>query len=277
MLIKVFLLIFGFSISVYSQSKKHKLSDKLNEISGLELWQDSILIAINDSGNSPTVYFMNLSGNIFHTVKVDNAKNVDWEDLTIDDKNNLYIADVGNNSNARKNLCVYHFSLNEILDVNTVFAEKISFQYEDQTAFPPEDSVRFFDCEAMTFFEGSLFLFTKDLSLPFKGLTSCYQLEISENMHLAKKKFTLQTPKNRKMMLDAVTSADIHSDTCYLLTYSDILAFDMKSKKPQLFKVKSFGLLSQKEALCVDKQYLYVANERSASYRKQKLLIFKRK
>lgn len=277
MLTKVLLLVFGFSISVYSQSKKHKLSDKLNEISGLELWQDSILIAINDSGNSPTVYFMNLSGDIFHSVKVENAKNVDWEDLTLDDNNNLYIADVGNNTNTRKNLCIYHFSLNDILDVKSIQANLIFFEYEDQGAFPPADSVKFFDCEAIAYTNEHLYLFTKDLAEPFKGLTSCYQLNIAETKQLAKKVYTLQMPKDRKMMLDAVTSADIYLDTCYLLTYSDILAFDMKAKTPQLFKVKSFGLLSQKEALCVNMQYLCVANEQSPSYRKQKLLIFKRK
>lgn len=278
MLTRIFLLFFCFfSFSVFSQIKKYKLPNKLNEISGLELWQDSILIAVNDSGNDPLVYFMNLSGDIFHTVIVENANNVDWEDLTLDEKNMLYIADVGNNANTRKNLCIYYFPLNGILDVKSIEAKTILFDYEDQYAFLLTDSTKIFDCESIAYANGHIYLFTKDLAVPFRGLTSCYQLNINEKKQRAKKVFTVQTPKRRRIILDAVTSADIYLDTCYLMTYSDIFAFDIRSETPQLFKVKSFGLLSQKEALCIDKQHIYVANEQSASYRKQKLLIFKRK
>lgn len=277
MLIRALVIFCCLPFLFVAQSNKHRLPEKLREISGLALWQDSILVAINDSGNSPTVYFMNLSGELFHVVNIENAKNIDWEDLTLDDQNNLYVADVGNNSKSRKNLSIYYFSLNNVLNVKTVWAKIISFQYEDTAAYPQANTTSSFDCEALAYFNGNLYLFTKDLDKPFNGLSSCYQLEINEKNQVAKKQFTLQTPKQRKMILDAVTSADIYLDTCYLLTYSDVFALDMNAKTPSLIKVKSFGLLSQKEALCVDKQYFYVANERSTAYRKQKLFKIRRK
>ncbi|MCF8433385.1 MAG: hypothetical protein K9G37_02850, partial [Crocinitomicaceae bacterium] len=51
-------------IQLYSQHtvKKVRLSAELKEISGLEKFNDSLLIAINDSGNSPELFFIDLKG-----------------------------------------------------------------------------------------------------------------------------------------------------------------------------------------------------------------------
>ena len=40
------------------------------------------------------------------TIKL-KLKNVDWEDLTQDDKGYIYIADTGNNNNKRRELDIY--------------------------------------------------------------------------------------------------------------------------------------------------------------------------
>ena len=40
------------------------------------------------------------------TIKIDNAKNDDWEELAEDDEF-IYIGDFGNNNGKRKNLCIY--------------------------------------------------------------------------------------------------------------------------------------------------------------------------
>ena len=84
-------IIFLFSILTFysfGQTKEscEKLSNDLNEISGLALFQDTLLITMNDSGNKPQLFFINFKGKLVYTCRITNAKNNDWEDLTIDSK-----------------------------------------------------------------------------------------------------------------------------------------------------------------------------------------------
>lgn len=64
-----------------------------------------------------------------------NAPNTDWEDLTMDDKGNLYIADVGNNLNERKDLCVLKLNANSAFQSDSINVEKIYFSYAGQRFF----------------------------------------------------------------------------------------------------------------------------------------------
>ena len=67
------------------------LSNSLKEVSGNEIVSNSELIwMLNDSGNKPELFGVNFQGKIEKVVKV-NAKNHDWEDLTSDERGNLYI------------------------------------------------------------------------------------------------------------------------------------------------------------------------------------------
>ena len=139
-MIKISLFIVFFSISFLSFSQKKlvaELPHKLKEISGLAFLNDSVLIAHNDSGNEAEIYFLDLLGNKIHTVVIENAQNNDWEDITVDQKGHIYIADIGNNNNMRKDLCVYKINSKNILEKETVKAEKIAFNYPEQIAYPP--------------------------------------------------------------------------------------------------------------------------------------------
>ena len=55
----------------------YPIDDKLQEISGLELLNDSTLIAFNDGGNKSEIYLLNLKGEILRTVDVEDTKNRD--------------------------------------------------------------------------------------------------------------------------------------------------------------------------------------------------------
>ena len=98
--------------SVFSQSStiKIKLPKSLNETSGLEYYK-SFLVTNNDSGDDAILYYFDLHGQIAFERKFNNLKNYDWEDLCAD-KNFLYIADIGNNFDTRKNLRVIKVSKN---------------------------------------------------------------------------------------------------------------------------------------------------------------------
>ena len=110
-----------------------KLPSYLNEISGLAFLNDTILVAHNDSGNEPILYFLNLQGDVIHQVEVTQAKNKDWEAIACDGKS-IYIGDIGNNNNNRKDLVIYKVSTADILKCKSVKAEKIDISYQEQTA-----------------------------------------------------------------------------------------------------------------------------------------------
>ena len=80
------------------------LPKDLEEVSGVESARNSSLIwMINDGGNQPKLFGVSKKGNIKREVYI-KTKNRDWEDLTSDEKGNIYIGDFGNNLSKRKNL-----------------------------------------------------------------------------------------------------------------------------------------------------------------------------
>jgi hypothetical protein len=257
-----FSFLFFFQLSFSQSLQKIKtLDEKLHEISGIEVLNDSCFVAINDGGNEPILFVLNFSGEIIHKVKIENAQNHDWEDLSCDEQGNLYIADIGNNSNNRKNLCVYRVNLDSIFFREKLSAEKITFSYEDQKAFPPNREELNFDAEAISFRNDSLYIFTKCRTIPYSGVTKIYQIPSKPGNHVANQLTTIQL-KKRKMKLDGVTSADFSKDTCFLLTYSGIEIFEISGNNFLKIKRKSFKKLTQKEAICYKNKSVFIADER---------------
>jgi len=151
------------------------------EMSGIEKSQvhpDTYWVH-NDSGDSARIFAINGKGQAlmppFETgfwadtpvagkkewpgIKVENASNIDWEDITLD-RGNLYISDMGNNGNARRDLGVYVLAEPNPLATSSIRALKfVPVRYPDQTAFPPKKWQ--FDCEAMFALRGKLFFVTK--------------------------------------------------------------------------------------------------------------------
>lgn len=96
----------------------------------------------------------------FEGVQIEGATNIDWEDIAIDG-DTLYIADTGNNFNARRDLAIYVLKEpNPRETVRTHVLKRIPVAYPDQKAFPPEGAWRY-DCEALFVFQGKLYLLTK--------------------------------------------------------------------------------------------------------------------
>lgn len=87
------------------------------------------------------------------------ATNVDWEDIAIDD-NYLYIADMGNNGNARRNLAIYVVSeIDPTASTRSAVIRKLPVVYPDQDAFPPAQL--HFDSEALFVADGKPYVITK--------------------------------------------------------------------------------------------------------------------
>lgn len=133
----------------------------LKEVSGMVRTPSGDLWLLNDSKNPPEIFrFDPVAKKLLETRRLPIA-NRDWEDLAADDRGNLYIGDIGNNRNARRDLRIYRYN------PATQRLDSILYRYPDQQAFAPADERDWnFNCEAMVFFRDSLHLFSKN---SFKG------------------------------------------------------------------------------------------------------------
>jgi hypothetical protein len=250
-------------------SQKLKLNSALEEISGLEIVNDSIFVAINDSGNEPIVFYLNERGEIIHQLLLKNANNLDWEDLTIDENKTIYVADIGNNALKKSNFCVYSFSFDEGLLNDTIEANKITFSY------PLEFGNQ--DCESIVFYKDQLLLFTKNTKDKLKDQHYVFSLNPILQNQVAEHVTSFNLWKTRKYQLDELTSVAAYKDTLYFLTYSKIYVQTLENINQKPLKKYSLGLLSQKEAISVNDNYIYIGNEKSTFLRKQKIKRIKRK
>ncbi len=169
----VFLGIFILPVVLSAQKDKPKtirLPDVLREVSGLWVASSDSLWWQNDGGHTPTLYCTDLSGNVLDTVPFKSIKNIDWEDLTADDRGRIYIGDFGNNLNRRKNLKIY------IYQPGSGKIDSIQFNYQEQTAFPPDRFDQGFDMEAFFYHQDSLHLFSKNRAKYGNYLTRHYVL-----------------------------------------------------------------------------------------------------
>lgn len=164
----------------------------LREVSGLarsKTHPDTIWTH-NDSGGGAVLFAINTQGQtiipkwmqgqfsatpmapkqqLWPGLRIELAANVDWEDVAVDgDK--LYIADTGNNGNARRDLSVYvlHEPNPSAVQIATAF-ERFVVRYPDQREYPPQMGKDWnagspgwdFDCEALFVADGKLHFITK--------------------------------------------------------------------------------------------------------------------
>jgi hypothetical protein len=113
------------------------LDPGLNEISGMAAsgYADNLFWVLNDSGNPPELYLIDNTGQVIGTIRIENASNVDWEDIgsfTINDRHYLIIADTGDNMAARSQsrLIVIPEPVRPLPEAVTPSAV-LTFQYED--------------------------------------------------------------------------------------------------------------------------------------------------
>jgi hypothetical protein len=166
------------SMSIYTLYSKKKLSvdPKLKEISGIEFDKFKRLWAINDGGNEAKLYRLNEDGSIAKEVLVTNAKNIDWEDMTQNDFGHFFLGDFGNNNQERKWLTIYKIENPIDIKTDTTEAEIIKFTYPELDGSPITPDKRNFDLEAFVAFGRHLYLFTKNRTEPFDGITNLYKV-----------------------------------------------------------------------------------------------------
>lgn len=245
------------------------LSSDLKEISGLEYDAlNDVFWAINDSGNKAELFALKRTdGSVITTIKIENAKNNDWEDLTISPDGRLFIGDFGNNRNDRKNLAIYIVDTKELLEKSEVTASKIEFSLSDQQKFPPKSKHRNFDIESFYFSGNGLYLITRNRASKFDGTTKVYELPAVPGTYSAEVISSFVTCD--KSSRCQVTSAAFHAPTktVALLAYDKVwLCSEFEDGK--LFSGKviqlDLGDRTQKESICFkDGTTLYIADEMS--------------
>lgn len=252
---------FLFSSSAEGQVlDTYSLSDDLKEISGLELLNDSTLVAFNDGGNKSEIYLLNLQGEIKKIVDVLDTKNRDWEDITRD-KEYIYIGDIGNNLNKRNNLSIVKIRIADVLEKNEVKAEKIKFSYAEQTSFPPKEDSLFYDAEGMALYNDSIWVFTKDRSVPFQGLTHIYKIPTKPGTYKVEASNKIDIGDDG-WWKDGITAVDYYGGQFYILTYNRYIV--MKYHEGNFRKVSKyvFDAITQRESIVVlNNEAIFVADE----------------
>ncbi|MDX1938950.1 MAG: hypothetical protein SFU99_00270 [Saprospiraceae bacterium] len=258
------------------------MPQNLLETSGLYYAGPDSLWWHNDSGDQPRLVLTDQKGNIKKEMILP-VTNRDWEDITHDNFGNIYIGDFGNNSNARRDLCIYIFnSINETLD-------SILFTYPDQRAFPPPAASCNFDMEGFFWHNDSLHLFSKNRLISGNYYTKHYILPAQAGVFIAEARDSIYLKKC------VVTAAAISPDgqRVALLSYffRKILGFIPKTRTTiwsfsdfsntdffkgnlQKQKVKKCLVPTQFEALdFIDNQSVYVASERTPLYKQKAKLV----
>ena len=67
---------------------------------------EGVYWTLNDSGNPAALYATKRNGELIQKIEINGSRNFDWEALGIDDKNQLWIGEIGNNSRLRFDLKV---------------------------------------------------------------------------------------------------------------------------------------------------------------------------
>ncbi len=232
----------------YRLQVSHRIEfDPIGEMSGIARNPlDGLFWVHNDSGDEPRLFALDAEGRVqipenladdFHGeeteadkepwpgVFIENAVNQDWEDVTSDGVN-LYVADMGNNRNTRRDLGIYVVPWDSLSDTQTANATRfIPVHYPEQTGFPPLE--RHFDSESLFFADGILYAVTKHrqpvpIQQPQPG-ANLYRLDSQS-----------ETASNALTLIDhhpdltSATAAELSPDgeTLAVLSYTAIWLFE---------------------------------------------------
>jgi len=266
------MLIFNSSFS-QNLVKDISLSKKIDETSGLEII-DGQFITHNDSGDEAKLYYLDKKGVIVHERNLHGAKNNDWEDITKDEEY-LYVANMGNNLDNRKNLSIFKVPI----DTSNDQLEVIEFNYPEQIKFITLEKSSQYDAEGLIAIDENLIIFTKN---KLKKITEIYSLPKTAGKYEAKKIGSLNTQSiitgadyDSKTKLLALTgSLSFKGDEYYILKIED---FDLESNKD--YKINMYEIpigKTQVEAIkIIDSNTFWITSEDEASSTSARLMKIK--
>ena len=260
--------------------------EALGEVSGIvKSARGDFYWVHNDSGDSPRLFAIDGEGTPLKPPwmpidladwpghAIDNATHFDWEDIALSD-GVLYVADVGNNGNARRDLGVYVVNEPDPFAIPRMRALKyLPVRYPDQDDHPGD--VWHFDCEAVFVADGVLHFLTKHRQSGQIGEgapgTKLYRLDTHHTD--AENVLTLV---GRRDDVSQVTAADMSPDGNRLAvaTYTTLWLFDRPAYDDDWLSGKTWRLdldtsqAKQLEALAwEDASSLRLTNEQRDLFR----------
>lgn len=251
-------IITSISSLTFSQQKIFELPVQIKESSGLLTLKNGCFLTINDGGNSSEIYVLNKKGELIHTCEIEDEDNIDWEDLCLDNKGNLYIADIGNNQNKRKNLKIIKVELDKVLSKKKINSKKFKFEYPNQKDFPPSKGKLYFDAESIVYYKDKLWIFTKNRTEPFNGVSLSYSLDFEKET--IKQETALFFPSSN-WMEESITSATVYDEQLFLLTYSKIYVYSISNEKLSWKSTLPLAFFNQWEAISVSGNKIYLTHE----------------
>ncbi|MDG1571806.1 hypothetical protein OZ410_05725 [Robiginitalea sp. M366] len=265
-----FLLLVFCSCSQYGQLHKvANLPRGVNECSGMVTLSPGSFWVVEDSGNPDVIREVDTLGRLLREFEVKDAKNRDWEALTHGPEGRLYVGDIGNNANTRKDLKIYLLPDPRMEKGDKIPSQTIRFAYPDQQAFPPSKDQRNFDAEAMVHSNGYLYLFTKNRAEPFPGTTHVYRLPDQPGTYLAQRVATLQTCSQRGacQVTDAALSPD--GSCLVMLGYGTLWVLEGFGETGFNGPIRQIdlGTRAQLESICfASDTLLYLADEKNGGH-----------
>ena len=252
------LLSFVLSFTVSAQPRGERLhvepfarvvAEPIGEMSGIikSRRRDNLYWVHNDSGDSARIFAIDGEGRSvlptyskfsfygdapeagkkqWEGFEVLYARNVDWEDIAADD-NYLYVGDIGNNGNARRDLTIYMISeIDPTASTRSAVIKKLPVVYPEQRSFPPSQD-RYFDSESLFAANGKLYLITKHRGPGF------FRPDWAPGAFLYRLDTTFDDRPNALTRIDshpdilAATGADISPDgtTLAVLSQTDLYLF----------------------------------------------------
>jgi hypothetical protein len=212
----------------------------------------------NDSGNPPALFAITREGELVREFPVD-AKNVDWEDIALDDAGRLYIADTGNNNRRRTEVQVYRVDEPDPSAVGSTRATTrpapLRVTRTWRLAYPDTP----FDCESLFIWQGKGYVLPKRLSTAPGEL---FSFDLDSPARVQKLKKVADVPAVRA----PVSAADISADgkRLAILTLFGPYIFDINGDIASIGKAKvrhSRYLDPHMEAACFVPEGLLVTNE----------------
>lgn len=236
------------------------------ECSGMvqSLRYPGVFWVLSDSGSPEEIVPVTVDGKLARgwtgPVRVEGLRNNDWEDLALDERGNLIIADMGNNSGKRKQLML-HFVPEPKPGVKLVRPTRtLRVHFEDQKSVSPD-----FDCEAVFVAGGKIFVLTKRRSDKF---THLYRLE-GESPSRSNPLRKVDSFEIGGMVTAADTSPN--GRRVAVLTYTALWVFDYDVKSGSIFRksVRWMPVLAwQAEGVAWDgNDSLVITNEGGQLYR----------
>ena len=221
----------------------------------------------NDSGNEPALFAVDADGDpivpdwlkdsyqvgaekspkpTWPGIEVLGASNVDWEDIALHD-GKLYVCEMGNNGNARRDLGVYVINEPNPRAVNRARILKfIPIRYPDQEVFPARKW--HFDCEGLFVDGGRLYFITKHrvagkINQPERG-AKLYRLD---TRHLDRENELVLVGTHAE--LAAPTAADLSPDGRHLAvaTILALWVFERPEQGDDWFAGKARRIMLQRQ------------------------------